>query len=234
MSAFNQFKDKSAKGFQSLKNEWEDGEWNIGLVIALLLFTGLVALAVKFIFHNIEPYISLVGGSYPTPSNIPIVGMFWDLVSLAYLSFGAFVAWTFINLAELLWLFISLDTKAHRTAIKKAHAEIAAHESSSDGNYSDANTRRLKRKASKIPFFFIEFSPVISLAALTVDFIVNWQRYPVIDSWMKFYGGLLIGKVMGVNWGNLMDLAWNLTSIEVLALLMILIFQWITAHRASD
>jgi hypothetical protein len=233
MSAFNQFKDKSAKGFQSLKNEWEDGEWNVGLVIAILLFTGLVALAVKFVFHNIEPYISLVGGSYPTPSNIPIVGMFWDLANLAYLSFGAFVAWVFINLAELLWLFISLDTKAHRTAIKKAQQEIEAHESFS-GDYSSSETRRLKRKASKIPFAFIEWSPVISLAALTVDFIVNWQRYPVIDSWTKFYGGLLIGKVMGVNWHNLGDLAWNLISIEVIALLLILIWQWISAHRASD
>jgi hypothetical protein len=232
MTASN-FKDKASKGFNSLKNEWEEGDWNIGLIIAILLFTGLVALAVKFVFHNIEPYISLVGGSYPTPSNIPIIGIFWDLVSLAYLSFGAFVAWLFVNLAELLWLFISLDTKSHRSAIKKAQREIEAHESFS-GDYSSSEIRRLKRKASKIPFFFIEFSPVISLAALTVDFIVNWQRYPIITSWSKFYGGLLIGKVMGVNWGNLMDLAWNLTSIEVLALLMILIWQWITAHRSAD
>jgi uncharacterized membrane protein len=85
----------------------------------------------------------------------------------------------------------------------------------------------------KIPFFFIEWSPVIALAALVVDTIVNWQRYPVIASGSKFWGGLLIGRVMGVDWANLKSIAWNLTSLEILVVLLIICAQWINAHRAA-
>jgi hypothetical protein len=124
---------------------------------------------------------------------------------------------------------IALDRKAHRTAIRQAQEEQAAYDA--NGGTDTAYTRRLKRKGLKIPFAFIEWSPVIALAGLTVDTIVNWQRYPVIASWSRFWGGLLIGRPMGIDWGNLKAIAWNLTSLEILVVLLIICGQWIRAHK---
>lgn len=222
-------KDYAAKTSQRFRDAWEDGDWNIGLMFALLVFSALLALLVKLIFTNVEPFVALVGGEMPTASGIPIVGWVWDLMNLFYTAMGAFIAWGFINVCEVIWIFIALDRKAHRTAIRQAQEEQAAYDA--NGGTDTAYTRRLKRKGLKIPFVFIEWSPVIALAGLTVDAIVNWNRYPVIASWSKFWGGLLIGRVIGVDWGNLKSIAWNLTSLEILVVLLIICGQWIRAHK---
>jgi hypothetical protein len=224
-------KNYAAKASQRLREQYEDGDLSFGLVVAVVIFSVLFALLVKLIFTNVEPFVSLVGGEMPTASNIPIVGWVWDLLNVFYTAMGAFIAWGFINTCEVMWIFIALDRKAHRAAIRQAQEEQAAHDAN-DGN-DTAYTRRLKRKGLRIPFFFIEWSPVIALAALTVDTIVNWQKYPVIVSWSKFWGGLLIGRVMGVDWGNLKSIAWNLTSLEILVVLLIICAQWINAHRTA-
>jgi hypothetical protein len=222
-------KSYAAKTSQHFRKQWEDGDWSFGLIVAILIFTVLFALLVKLIFTNVEPFVALVGGTMPTASNIPIVGWGWDLLNVFYTAMGAFIAWAFVNVCEVIWIFIALDRKAHRTAIRQAQEEQAAHDA--NGGNDTAYTRRLKRKGLKIPFFFIEWSPVIALAALVVDTVVNWQRYPVIASWSKFWGGLLIGRVMGIDWGNLKSIAWNLTSLEILVVLLIICGQWINAHR---
>jgi hypothetical protein len=221
----------AGKAANRLREQYEDGDLSFGLIFALLVFSALLALLVKLIFTNVEPFVALVGGDMPTASNIPIVGWVWDLLNLFYTAMGAFIAWSFVNICEVMWIFIALDLKAHRAAIRQAQEEQAAHDAN-DGN-DTAYTRRLKRKGLRIPFFFIEWSPVIALAALTVDTIVNWQKYPVIVSWSKFWGGLLIGRVMGVDWGNLKAIAWNLTSLEILVVLLIICAQWINAHRTA-
>jgi hypothetical protein len=219
------------KTFQRFREQYEDGDLSFGLVVAIIIFSVLFALLVKIIFTNVEPFVALVGGSMPAASNIPIVGWGYDLLNVFYTAMGAFIAWAFINTCEVMWIFIALDRKAHRAAIRQAQEEQAAHDANS-GN-DTAYTRRLKRKGLRIPFFFIEWSPVIALAALTVDTIVNWQRYPVITSMSKFWGGLLIGRVMGIDWGNLKAIAWNLTSLEILVVLLIICAQWINAHRTA-
>jgi hypothetical protein len=224
-------KNYAAKASQRLREQYEDGDLSFGLVVAIIIFSVLFALLVKLIFTNVEPFVALVGGEMPTASNIPIVGWVWDLLNVFYTAMGAFIAWGFVNTCEVMWIFIALDRKAHRAAIRQAQEEQAAHDAN-DGN-DTAYTRRLKRKGLRIPFFFIEWSPVIALAALTVDTIVNWQRYPVIVSWSKFWGGLLIGRVMGIDWGNLKSIAWNLTSLEILVVLLIICAQWINAHRTA-
>jgi hypothetical protein len=227
-SKARRYTDKTLQGF---RQQYEDGDLSFGLVVAIIIFSVLFALLVKLIFTNVEPFVALVGGEMPTASNIPIVGWLWDLMTLFYTAMGAFIAWGFVNVCEVMWIFIALDRKAHRAAIRQAQEEQAAHDAN-DGN-DTAYTRRLKRKGLRIPFFFIEWSPAIALAALTVDTIVNWQKYPVIVSWSKFWGGLLIGRVMGIDWGNLKSIAWNLTSLEILVVLLIICAQWINAHRTA-
>jgi hypothetical protein len=221
----------ATKTVDRFRTEWNDGEWSLSLIFALFCFSGLVALLVKLIFTNVAPFVALVGGEMPHASGIPIIGWAWDLVNLLYTAFGAFVAWAFVNACEIVWIFIALDRKAHRSAIRAMQEEQAIQDA--QGGNDTAYTRRLKRKGLKIPFFFIEWSPVIALAALTVDTIVNWQQYPVIASWSKFWGGLLIGRVTGVNWLNLKEIAWNLTSLEILVVLLIIFWMWINAHRTA-
>jgi hypothetical protein len=222
-------KTQARKTYQRFQDGWEDGDWSFGLAMALLISSVLAALLVKLVFTNVEPFVALVGGVMPVASGIPMIGWLWDLVNVFYTAMGAFIAWGFVNVCEVIWIFIALDRKAHRTAIRQAQEEQEAHDA--HGGTDTAYTRRLRRKGLKIPFFFIEWSPVIALAALVVDFIVNWQRYPMIASWSKFWGGMLIGRVMGVDWGNLRAIAWNLTSLEILVVLLIICAQWVSAHR---
>jgi hypothetical protein len=223
-------KNYAAKTTQRFREQWEDGEWSFGTAFAIACFSALIAMLIKLIFTNVEPFIFLVGGEYPKPSGIPIVGWAWDLISLFYTAFGATVAWAIVNGCEIMWIFIALDRKSHRAAIRQAQEELDAY---GDGQNDNSYTRKLKRKGLKIPFFFIEFSPVIALAGLTIDVIVNWHQFPVITSWSKFWGGLLIGRVMGVDWSNLKSIAWNLTSLEILVILLIVTYQWIQAHRSA-
>jgi hypothetical protein len=224
-------KDYAGKAANRLREQYEDGDLSFGLVVAIIIFSVLFALLVKLIYINVEPFVFLVGGSYPALSNIPVIGWVWDVLTLFYTAMGATIAWGVVNACEIMWIFIALDRKAHRTAIRQAQEEQAAHDA--NGGNDTAYTRRLKRKGLKIPFFFIEFSPMIALAGLTVDVIVNWHQYPVITSWGKFWGGLLIGRVMGINWENLKSIAWNLTSLEILMILLIVCWQWIQAHRTA-
>jgi hypothetical protein len=224
-------KDYAGKAANRLRQQYEDRDLSFGLVVAIIIFSVLFALLVKLIFTNVEPFVALVGGEMPTASNIPIVGWVWDLLNVFYTAMGAFITWGFVNTCEVMWIFIALDRKAHRAAIRQAQEEQAAHDA--NGGNDTAYTRRLKRKGLRIPFFFIEWSPAIALAALTVDTIVNWQKYPVIASWSKFWGGLLIGRVMGIDWANLKAIAWNLTSLEILVVLLIICAQWINAHRTA-
>jgi hypothetical protein len=217
---------------QKLRDNWDEGNW-AGAIIPILCFSVLLGLLIKVTYNNVEPFIYLFGEELPAASNIPIIGPAWDLLNIAYLCFGAFASWGFVNACEIIWIFIALDSKAHRSAMRAMQAEQALQEAQSEGLTDTSYTRRLKRKGLKIPFFFIEFSPVIALAGLTVDIIVNWHRYPVITSWSKFWGGLLIYKIQGVNWMNLKSIAWNLTSLEILVVLLIVCWQWIQAHRSA-
>jgi hypothetical protein len=217
---------------QKLRDNWEDGDW-LGAIIPILCFSVLFGLIIKTVYTNVEPFVYLFGEDMPAASKIPIIGAAWDVLNVVYLCFGAFASWGFVNTCEIIWIFIALDSKAHRSAMRAMQAEQALQEAQSEGLTDTSYTRRLKRKGLKIPFFFIEFSPVIALAGLTVDIIVNWHRYPVITSWSKFWGGLLIGRVMGVDWSNLKSIAWNLTSLEILVVLLIVCWQWIQAHRSA-
>lgn len=221
-SRFNQYKS-------NVQHSIEEGEWSWALTSAIIIVIVLLALLVKIIFINVEPFVVLVGGKMPDASNIPFVGWGWDLLNLAFTSLGACLAWVFINICEVLWIFIALDAKAHKGALRQAQQDLQ----DVNGYPDSSQTRRLRRKGVRIPFFFIEFSPLIGLAGLAVDVLVNWQRYPVITSWSKFWGGLMIQKVMGVNWPNLIALAWNLTSLEILLVLIIICCQWIRAHRSA-
>jgi hypothetical protein len=194
------------------------------LDLSVLLASGFLAvlgcLGLKLILLNIEPFMALLGDRMPVASGLPIIGWLVDLAYVVFTGMGAFVLWGITSFAEALWLVVLLDRKAHRWAIREADADrgVSSHDS--------PEMRRLLR----LPFSFIQLSPLVGLAALVFDVIVQARFFELVQ-WPLFLGGLMIGKVLGINGDQVLAMAFNLCAFEVLLVLVITTWGWLTAHR---
>lgn len=206
----------------------------VSMIFALIVLAVLLSLLLKVIALNIAPFLIIMGDKMPAPSRIPIFGWAWDLINILTVGTGAFFVWSLINLGELAWIFIALDRAAHRAAIRASQAEQAYHNSTTTPKNEDRQTRKMRKRATKIPFFFIAASGWIALACFVVDAIVNWRAYPIVKDFSEFTTGLSIGDLSMVDWNNLLIQAWNLFSLELLVVAIIICTQWVLMHKSGS
>lgn len=206
----------------------ESADNPIFLLIATALFLALFGIALKVVFNNVEPYLALTGSSQIKPSGYPIIGWLFDVINLCYVAAGAMTTWALIQGSQVSWILIQLDRKAQRTAIKESRREASTIDANSG---DDARIRRMRRKAIRVPFFFIAASGWIALAAFVAEFVINARYFPLIKSWNAFLAGLTIGNLSAINSDNLISLLWNLFSTEFSVVALIIVGQWIWSHR---
>jgi hypothetical protein len=221
------------------KSDWKtrfsqafsDGENPIMFLVAVTIFTILIALALKVIAVNLMPYLIVTGAPAFKPSNTPIVGWAMDLLTLLYVATGAVILWFLINLAQVVWILIALDRRAHRTAVRESQRESDRQGTEYE---SDGQIRKLKRRATRVPFFFIAASGWIALAAFVAEFAINLKAYPPIRSWNAFVAGLSIGDVSAIDFNKVMAILWGCFSTELVVIALIIVGQWIWSHRNAD
>ncbi|BAS57210.1 hypothetical protein NIES2135_34360 [Leptolyngbya boryana NIES-2135] len=201
------------------------------MLVAIVIFAILIALALKLIQVNLAPYIKVMGMPDFKPSNIPIVGWGYDVLTLLYVATGAVILWFLINLAQVVWILIALDRRAHRTAVRESKKEAAL-----QGNQyeSDGQVRKLKKRATRVPFFFIAASGWIALVAFVAEFLINLKAYPPIRSWNAFIAGLTIGDLSPIDMNQVMQILWGCFSTELVIIALIVVGQWIWSHKNAD
>jgi hypothetical protein len=230
MTTSTSTKDRATKAYNSLQDQLDESP--VSAFMAWLVMAVLLSLLLKIIYVNIAPFVIVIGGSVQPASNIPIVGWAWDVLNLLVTGTGAVLAWALINICEVAWIFVAMDRKAHRSAIRESRKELARQEA--DGLKDDRQTRKARRRSVRLPFFFIAASGWIALAAFIVDAIINWNAYPLCKSFPDFLAGLTIGDLSPINWGNAGIQIWNLFSMEVLVVAIVACGQWIWMHKADD
>lgn len=209
----------------------DDMDSPLSMGIALIVLAVLCALLLKVIYNNIAPFMIVMGEPIPKASGIPIIGWAYDVLKLLYVGTGAFIAWFLVNLAETMWILIALDRKAHRAAIKESQKEQSYQQSQQTTGREDRHIRRMRKRAIKLPFFFQAGSGWIALAAFAIDAIVNWKAYPAVKDWGALMAGLTIGDLSPIDWNNVMQQGWNLFSLELLVVAIIVCGQWVWMHR---
>jgi hypothetical protein len=220
-------KEKAAKRWAEFKDEHADSPFSQWA--AYLLMVVLIALLMKIIAVNLYPFALVVGATVPAASNIPILGWFFDVVSILYTCMGAFLLWLVINLCELGWIFVGMDRSAERTAIREARAEKARQDA--DGYDDDRQTRAMRRRAVRIPFFYKAVAGWLALGAFVADAIINWKAFPLVKDWDAFWGALTLGIMPPIDWSNAGQQFFNLFNVEILAIAIIAAGQWIWMHK---
>jgi hypothetical protein len=195
-----------------MKDGIADGDNPFMMVIAIVIFTILAALTLKLIQVNLMPYMKVLGLPAFKPSNTPIIGWGLDLLHLLYFATGAVILWFLINLAQVIWILIALDRRAHRTAVRESRKELDLQGSQYESN---GQIRRLNKRASRVPFFFIAASGWIALAAFVAEFCINLKAYPPIRSWNAFIAGLTIGDLSPINFNQVAAILWGCFSTEL-------------------
>jgi hypothetical protein len=109
-----------------MKDGIADSDNPFMMLVAIAIFAILIALALKLVAINLMPYLKVMGSPDFVPSNVPLVGWGYDLFTLCYLATGAVILWFLINLAQVVWILIALDRRAHRSAVRESQREQAA------------------------------------------------------------------------------------------------------------
>ncbi|MBN8563557.1 MAG: hypothetical protein J0L70_23745 [Leptolyngbya sp. UWPOB_LEPTO1] len=227
--------DTANKQNNHYKPNWKDrvadNDNPFMMIAAIVIFAILAALALKLIQVNLMPYMKVLGLPEFKPSNTPIVGWAMDLLHLLYFATGAVILWFLVNLAQVIWILIALDRRAHRTAVREARKELDRQGSQHE---SDGQIRKLKRRATRVPFFFIAASGWIALAAFVAEFLINLKAYPPIRSWNAFIAGLTIGDLSPINFNQVAAILWGCFSTELVIIALIIVGQWIWSHKNAD
>jgi hypothetical protein len=220
------FKDK----FDKLRKNLEDSPGS-QIFAYILLFTFL-ALLLKVIAVNLAPFALVVGDSLPAPSRTPIIGWLLDVMNILYTSMGAFILWAVINVFELGWIFVEIDSKAKRAAIKKSRAEQDYFDAM--GNKDDRHTRKERKKAIQLPFFYKAVAGYLALGAFVVDFFLNWRAFPLVTNWDAFWGAVTLKIMPAINWGNALQQLFNLFNMEIMVIAILATLQWIAMHKEGS
>ena len=220
MTVFNRFKNTRAA------RDVEDN-WILQLLI-WVLFIGLLTGLFTIALINIKPYAMLLSSAGVNASwvfNFPFFGPLLERLSIGASTIGAVLIWAPVQILECLWLLIAMDAKAQKAAIRKAVSLTQDLEQHRDSEHSE--TRRAVKRISKVPFFFMKWAAVLSLAAYTFDLIVGLKTYPVWQSWQAFGFWMKSMNPVWINGDNARDLLIMLFSFEAMLLLVIVVAQWL-------
>ena len=227
MTVFNRFKNTRAA--REVEDSW------ILQAILWVLFVGLLYGLLTIALINIKPYamlLSSAGTQTRWVFEIPLVGSFFERLSIGASTIGAVLIWAPVQILECLWILIAMDAKAQKNAIREAIAltqDLEAHQDS-----RSTETRRAVKRVSKIPFFFMKWAAALSLAAYTFDLIVGLKAYPVWESWEKFGFWMKTMNPIWINGDNARDLSIMLFSFEAMLLLVIIVGQWLFYRRNEE
>ena len=214
-----------------MKDGIADNDNPFMMLIAVAIFIVLCALALKLIAINLMPYLVVMGSPTFQPSNVPIIGWAYDLLTLCYFATGAVILWFLIQLAQVVWILIALDRRAHRSAVRESQREQAAQGTQYE---SDGRIRRIRKRAVGVPFFFIAASGWIALAAFVAEFVINLKAYPPVRNWNAFVAGLTIGDLSPIDFSKVMAILWGCFSTELVVIALIIVGQWIWSHKTAD
>jgi hypothetical protein len=200
-------------------------------IIAWLLFVGLLAALITIAIVNIKPYtviLSSVGSNAAWVFDFPLIGPLFKAVSGGLDLVTALLIWAPIQILQCLWLFIAIDAKAQKAALRQSsELENSIPEDQRKGRHS----RRHSRRVAGIPFFFIKWSAMLALAAYSFDLVVGLQTYPVWKDWESFGMWSKSLNPIWINSNNLRDLLVMMFSFEAVLIPFLVVSQWLTARK---
>lgn len=203
-------------------------------IIAWVLFIGLLVALITISIINIKPYtitISSVSSNAKWVFDLPLIGAIFKAVSGGFDLITAILIWAPIQIMQCLWLFIKIDAKAQKNALRQSAAlENSIPEEQRKGRYS----RKHARRVSGIPFFFIKWAAGLALAAYTFDLIVGLQTYPVWESWESFGFWAKSLNPIWINSNNLRDLLVMLFSFEAVLVPFLVVKQWVKMNKGEE
>ena len=220
MTAFNRFKNSRAA--REIEDNW------IMQVLLWVLFIGLLTGLFTIALINIKPYamlLSSAGMNTKWVFELPLIGPLFERLSVGAATIGAVLIWAPVQILECLWILISMDAKAQKNAIRSSIALTQDLESHQDSKSPE--TRRAVKRISKVPFFFMKWAALLSLAAYTFDLIVGLKAYPIWKSWNEFGFWLKSMNPVWIDGDNARDLIIMLFSFEAMLLLVIIVGQWL-------
>ena len=220
MTAFNRFKNSRAA--REIEDNW------IMQVLLWVLFIGLLTGLFTIALINIKPYamlLSSAGMNTKWVFELPLIGPLFERLSVGAATIGAVLIWAPVQILECLWILISMDAKAQKNAIRSSVALTQDLESHQDSKSPE--TRRAVKRISKVPFFFMKWAALLSLAAYTFDLIVGLKAYPIWKSWNEFGFWLKSMNPVWIDGDNARDLIIMLFSFEAMLLLVIIVGQWL-------
>jgi hypothetical protein len=219
-----------------LREDFDDTPGSFFVAIVILAVLG--SLFLKVIAINIAPYLIVMGEPVPPASGVPIVGWLWDVLTLLYFNTGAFIAWSLLLVMETMWIGIYLDRKAHRAAVRQSQDEQAyqatAPTNAATDRSADRYTRKMQRRAVRLPFFFIAAAGWIALIAYGLEAVIQFKAYPPISSWSDFLAGMTIGDMSPVDFGNILKAAWGMVGTEIFVAAILIVITWIRMHQAGS
>ena len=224
MTVFNRFKNSRAA--RDVEDSW------ILQTLIWVLFLGLLFGLFTIALINIKPYamlLSSAGGNASWVLDIPLLGPLFARLSMGIATIGAVLIWAPVQILECLWIVISMDAKAQKNAVRKSIALTDDLDKHSDSKSSE--TRRAVKRIIKVPFFFMKYAAVLSLAAYTFDLAVGLKTYPVWKNWSDFRFWMKSFSPIWINGDNARDLAIMLFSFEIMLLLVIVVAQWLLTRN---
>ena len=190
--------------------------------MAWILFFGLVVALIRVTVINIQPYFLIVRGDGQSSwvRYIPVIGYVLKTWGNFTAGVGAILIWALVQTLQVLWIIVGLDRKAHRNALRDA-------QSYSIGSFQSSHSRRMARKAQRIPFFFIRWSVFLGLIAYAFDTGVGLMVYPPAESVGAFTKAISYGTMRGLDTGNMINMAIMLFSFEALFIPLLVVSQWL-------
>ena len=207
----------------------DDGVFRITAFTLLIIFIGLFC---KVVSINVLPYAIVFGDVIPKPSGIPIIGWGWDVLNIAYLAMGSFVAWLIINMGQCLWIFITLDRQVHRQVVSEMSAEHRIQ--GMEGRSDSSDIRKMRKKGIRLPAAILTYSGWIALGCFIAEGIINLKAYPPVNDFGKFFVSIQLGKFEIFNVENISKFMWSMFSTEIFVVIILIILMWINARKASN
>ena len=206
----------------------DDGVFRVTAFTLLIIFIGLFC---KVVSINVLPYAIVFGDVIPKPSGIPIIGWGWDVLNIAYLAMGSFVAWLIINMGQCLWIFITLDRQVHRQVVSEMSAEHRIQ--GMEGRSDSSDIRKMRKKGIRLPAAILTYSGWIALGCFIAEGIINIKAYPPVNDFGKFFVSIQLGKFEIFNVENISKFMWSMFSTEIFVVIILIILMWINARKAS-
>lgn len=225
-TAFNRVRYWSRRSRETYEESW------FVRLFSWLLVSALFAALCYVAWINIAPYVELMrrmSGPKNWIEYIPVLGWIVGAWGAAVSTIVGVLIWVLVQSLQCLWILIGLDKRALRGAITQSEAGrfyLPEH--------ADARSRRLERKARRIPYFFIRWGGLLSLGAYVFDLIVGLSLYPPAKSLDKFWFALSVGQWSAIDQDNLIKLLMMLFAFEFVLLLFLVVVQWIRTRETVD